>query len=255
MAFMVLRSLRNRVIEGIASEFSQLMKSISYLGPLRSYPARHYIVQGGTPSSVGKGGEFTPQMLYNREATLTKEVNRWFANFEIPYQLTVNALEDEVTGAIIVMSLKDGRTKVTVAPSDVGFGIGQLLPILVEGLVAKNRIICVEQPEIHLHPRLQGHLADFLIDTAGLKAPRDTRSPTGNQWIIETHSESLILRIQKRIRSGELKPEEVSVLYVQPSEEGSQILDLRLDDDGDFMDPWPDGFFEERFDDIFGTKP
>ena len=151
------------------------------------------------------------------------------------------------------MSLKDRRTKVTVAPSDVGFGIGQLLPILVEGLVAERRIVCVEQPEIHLHPRLQAHLADFLIDTAGADAPNDRRHTNANQWIVETHSEALILRVQKHIRAGKLKADNVSVLYVEPGPEGSTIRQLRLDDDGEFMDTWPNGFFEERFDDIFGS--
>jgi predicted ATPase len=233
------RSPRHRLIEGVARQFSRLFESMSYLGPLRSSPERHYIAHGGTPSSVGKRGEFTPQMLFMRKRELQERVNDWFSRFDIPYHLEVRPLEDEVTGAIIVMLLKDKRTKVSVAPSDVGFGIGQLLPILVEGLFAKDRIICVEQPEIHLHPRLQAHLADFFIATSGGTAQDKRRSRFSNQWIIETHSESLILRVQKHIRSGALSSKHVSVLYVDPSQEGSQIRQLRLDSDGEFLDPWP----------------
>jgi len=255
----LLRSARYRVVEGIAREFKLLVSSLAYLGPLRSYPERHYVVHGGTPASVGKRGEYTPQMLYRRKKALTQQVNDWFKRFDIPYQLTVKELEDEVTGAIIVMSLEDRRSKVTVAPSDVGFGIGQLLPILVEGLIAQGRIICVEQPEIHLHPRLQAHLADFFISTSGADSPDDRRRASANQWIVETHSEALMLRIQKRIRqqvrAGKLRADNVSVLYVEPGPGGSTIRRLRLDEDGEFLDPWPNGFFEERFDDMFGAAP
>ena len=68
------------------------------------------------------------------------------------------------------------------------------------------------------------------------------------QWIVETHSELLILRLQRRIREGKIKPEDVSVLYVDPNEEsveGSVIKVLRLGEDSYFKDPWPDGFFAE----------
>jgi predicted ATPase len=75
------------------------------------------------------------------------------------------------------MTLTDTRTRVLVSPSDVGFGIGQLLPIIVEGVIAQGRVICVEQPEIHLHPRLQAHVADFLIATAGLTPPEARKIP------------------------------------------------------------------------------
>lgn len=194
-------------------------------------------------------------MLYRRKKALTGEVNDWFKRFDIPYHLSIKELEDEITGAIIVMSLEDQRTNVTVAPSDVGFGIGQLLPILVEGLVADDRIICVEQPEIHLHPRLQANLADFFIETAGVAMRDENRRTNANQWIVETHSEALILRIQKHVRAGKLKADSVSVLYVEPGAQGSTISQLRLDDDGEFIDSWPHGFFEERFDDLFGATP
>jgi predicted ATPase len=249
-----LRSYRYRVVEGIAREFTQLIASLAYLGPLRSHPERHYVISGGTPASVGKRGEFTPQMLHRRKNVLTPQVNRWFARFGIPYRLETKELEDEVTGSIVVMSLEDQQTRVTVAPSDVGFGIGQLLPILVEGLVAEGRVICVEQPEIHLHPRLQAHLADFFVATSATDRPDDKRPAAANQWIVETHSEALMLRIQKHIRMRKLAANNVSVLYVSPGPEGSSIRQLRLDDDGEFIDPWPHGFFEERFDDLFGPS-
>ncbi len=133
---------------------------------------------------------------------------------------------------------------------DVGFGVGQVFPILIEGLASEARVICVEQPEIHLHPRLQANLADFFIETSaahsGPEASPSKPATKPRQWILETHSEAMILRIQRRIRDGSLDPKDVSVLYVQnDGGDSSTAQRLRLDEEGRFLDEWPDGFFDE----------
>ena len=176
--------------------------------------------------------------------------NEIFIQFEIPYSFNIKPINEKNIGEYIILELLDKRTNVPVSLTDVGFGIGQLIPILVEGLAISRRltkIICVEQPEIHLHPRLQASLADFFIESSRLNQRR------GTQWFIETHSEALILRIQRRIREGLISPKDVSVLYVETcGEMGSQIKELRLDTDGQFIDLWPDGFFVEGLNDILG---
>jgi len=147
-----------------------------------------------------------------------------------------------------------------------GFGVSQILPILMKGrqdLYAQQRkTILVEQPELHIHPKLQAELADFFLASSGLVDDDPGNPPddegladffrSHHQWIIETHSEALVLRLQRRIREGKVKPEDVSILYVRPTgERGSEILQLRLDDDGEFLDEWPDGFFEESYREMF----
>jgi predicted ATPase len=98
-----------------------------------------------------------------------------------------------------------------------------------------------------LHPKLQANLADFFIDT--------TTRNNKLRWILETHSESLILRIQRRIKEGRIKPEDISINYVNSIKGGHSVIkELRLDSDGDFIDEWPDGFFEESFNERFITK-
>ena len=173
---------------------------------------------------------------------------------DIPYELTLEEVGDEVFGDIAKIKIKDLKSKVDLAITDVGFGIGQVLPILIEGALALNRnsssirrntthSICVEQPEIHLHPKLQANLADFFISTA---------AKGRCQWIVETHSEAIMLRIQRRIREGKIKSEDVSVVFVDPQNRGgSSIINIRLDELGNFIDEWPGGFFEERFMEMF----
>jgi hypothetical protein len=63
-----------------------------------------------------------------------------------------------------------------------------------------------------------------------------------------------MLRLQRRIREGELSPDELAVLYVDWDEVGgcASVAHLPLDAAGEFTVPWPRGFFAERFDEIFG---
>ena len=223
------------------------LRAITYLGPLRSYPERLYMVWSGDrlSSSAGLQGEFLPHILYHN-SRIREEVNAWLESFEIPYRLGVSEFGDaELAGKYVTITLVDKRTETPVTLADVGFGINQLLPIIIEGIASEpDAIICVEQPEIHLHPRLQANIADLMIETS--------HQPM-KQWIVETHSELLILRLQRRIRQGKLKPSDVSVLYVDPNDtdgQGSIIKKLELDENGDFLDEWPDGFFDEGFNEL-----
>ena len=240
--------------ENIPPSYQRHLRSVNYLGPLRSEPQRLYRRSNESDSLAGitgSQGEFSASVLYGGSLVGTtlqwivkEDVNRWFEQFEIPYQLDVIPFgEASITGEYITIALHDKHTNTQVTLADVGYGINQLLPVIIEGIASQEgSIICVEQPEIHLHPRLQANIADLMIDTIN-----DKRG--GNkQWIVETHSELLILRLQRRIREGKIKPEDISVLYVDPNDEsteGSAIKVLRLGEDSYFKDPWPDGFFDD----------
>lgn len=146
--------------------------------------------------------------------------------------------------------LLDKRTNTEVSHRDVGIGISQVLPVLVNAYAHRNRTIAMEQPEIHLHPALQAELGDVFIESA--------LGERKNRFVLETHSEHLILRILRRIREGKtesgviIKPEDVAVLYVLPTEKGSYVKHLEISETGQFLDGWPGGFFPERVKEIFG---
>ena len=236
-------------LKTIPHSFNDKLTAVRYLGPLRSYPERLYKVPGVDSYFSGLRGEFFHNRLYYQPG-LIHLVNEWFNRFHIPYELEVRRVGDmAVSGEHIAVVLVDRKSKTPVTLPDVGFGVNQILPVIVEGVDfftgREGRILCVEQPEIHLHPRLQANLADLMIE--------NIRGQGEKQWIVETHSELLILRLQRRIREGMLDPSEVSVLYVDPNAqgvEGSSITQLRMNDHGDFMDDWPDGFFEEGFSEL-----
>ncbi|MYC06243.1 MAG: DUF3696 domain-containing protein [Chloroflexi bacterium] len=236
----------NRLTIPLMADYRYNMDRITYLGPLRSYPERLYTVSGGGRESTGIRGEFTPHILHYNPSNVVGSVNEWFKKFRISYELDTSPLgSPELAGEHITIALKDEHTKTRVTLADVGFGINQLLPVIIEGIASpEDSIICVEQPEIHIHPRLQAHLADLMIDTIADEPVKR------KQWIVETHSELLILRLQRRIREGEINSEDVSVLYVNPGQNGSTIEVLRLDEEGDFIDAWPHGFFDEGFNEL-----
>jgi predicted ATPase len=151
------------------------------------------------------------------------------------------------------LQLIDKRTETPVSHRDVGIGVSQVLPVLVAAFAGQREMWAIEQPEIHLHPALQAELADIFIDSA--------LGERKNTFLLETHSEHLILRVMRRMRDtvrGQRKdappvsPEDVAVLFVEPTTKGSVVHELRLKPDGSLLDPWPGGFFEESFSEIFG---
>ena len=214
----------------------QTLEALFPMGPFRSLPVRYYIPTGTNPWNVGSWGQLLPDLLFRR-SDLVSETNRWLKRLEIDYMLKVKLVGND-PGDPFALRLIDTRREelVSVALPDVGFGISQLLPFVVQSLVPGKEIISIEQPEVHVHPRLQADLGELLAECI-------TR---GKQFIIETHSEHLILRLQRLVREKEIKPEDVSVIYVSRGPEGAKSQRLRLDEEGDFIDEWPDGFFPER---------
>ena len=105
-------------------------------------------------------------------------------------------------------------------------------------LLPSGQIITIEQPEVHVHPRLQADLGDLLAEAIG--------EPRWHRFIVETHSEHLVLRVQKLVRGKVLRPSDVSIIYVSRGPDGARAEKLRLGEDGDFIDEWPGGFFPER---------
>lgn len=157
-----------------------------------------------------------------------------------------DALEDLV--------LVDKRSSILVSPRDVGVGVSQVLPVLVSAYGEDEALVAIEQPEIHLHPALQAELGDVFLESA--------LGGRNNRFLIETHSEHLLLRIMRRMRQtfdGEplpnelppVRPEDVAVLFVEPDGSQSLVREMPLNERGDLVKAWPGGFFDEAMGEIF----
>jgi len=224
--------------EQLSLAFKSTLDNLVYLGPLREYPERHYIFSGTVAREVGKSGKMLPDLLFSTP-DLVDETNRWLGEFSVGYSLEVDRHPD--TEDVFALRFIDNRTQTKVSMLDVGFGISQVLPVIVQSMLASRNLILIEQPEIHLHPRLQADLGSLFAQSIRRQ----------NQFIVETHSEHLILRLQRLLRKGEIHASDISVIYVTKEHYGSQCHVLRLDRDGDFIDEWPEGFFEESYKEMF----
>lgn len=150
----------------------------------------------------------------------------------------------------IDITLFDINKKTPVSHRDVGIGVSQVLPVLVQAYASKNALVAMEQPEIHLHPALQADLGDVFIESA--------LGEQQNRFVLETHSEHLILRILRRIRESAkqeyptITASDVAVLYVEPSPDGAEVFEMEISEDGQIVSQWPGGFFPERMKEMFG---
>jgi predicted ATPase len=159
-------------------------------------------------------------------------------------------LEQMPTESQLVLVSEGG--KIDLLPSDIGIGIAQLLPVVVVAVADQNRFAMIEQPELHVHPKIQAELGDLFIEKSVDRS---------HSFLIETHSEHLILRLLRRIREttsgelpqghGDLTPDDVAVYFLQKEKDAGQASLLRIDETGEFVDPWPQGFFEERAKELF----
>lgn len=271
----------------------QWLASLHYLGPLRTYPDRgwaltdqrdaHWLAGGGEAwdalkkskdvrdsvnqflADNGSGYAVQPREYIEQERATDaaqEHVEKIFQElgtddrpeFDDPRDKPINlrsAGADQLTDVVIY----DLRNRIPVSPRDIGVGISQVVPVLAMAYGLKGKTILIEQPEIHVHPKLQAELGDVFLRTALLE------NLMRNRYVIETHSEHLILRILRRIRqttAGELegnlpavRPEDVCVIYAEPTKEGTKLHRLRITPDGDFADRWPHGFFAERSAELF----
>ena len=222
--------------ESISQEFAGLR----YIGPLREQPRRMYLSTGETPREVGVAGELGPAVLWSTSEAKqfdSKNLSEWCSRMGLALEIKLA----RVPGGYFRILIVDLHTGVVVNLPDVGVGTSQLLPILIQGLIAPaGATFLLEQPEIHLHPKAQADLADFLIEV--------TRRDVG--VIVETHSEHLINRLQRRIAEEVLDPKSVALYYVKPSAEGSTLKPVQINEYGQIPTA-PEGFFEEGFEETF----
>lgn len=182
-----------------------------------------------------------------------EDARAFFQDPEEATDVLLRSVDGSDIDRIRELVLVDQRTNTVVTHRDVGIGISQVLPVLVMAYGSRGKLLAMEQPEIHLHPALQAELGDVFIEAA--------LGERKNTFILETHSEHLILRLMRRMRETyqhketgipPVTPADVSVLYVEPDGTRSIVREMPLNELGELVKSWPGGFFEEGLREQFG---
>ncbi len=242
-----------------ALEIERSLETLSYLGPLREHPRRVYGWSGNTPGDVGPKGEYTIAAILAAKAegrTLNRGYKQHMSRFD---EFVAKWLEDlGVIESFAVERTAEGRkdfeVKVKtrgglteVALPDVGFGVSQVLPALVQAFYCpEGSTVWMEQPEIHLHPQVQAELADVFI--SAVQAYENGR-PRNVQLIVETHSEHFLNRLQRRIAERKIEHKEVAIYFAKASPKGADLEELEVNEYGDITN-WPENFFGDEMGDI-----
>lgn len=243
------------ILRGIRRAISSSLEQIDYLGPLRSSPQRFYYVAGQSPRTPERGKNFVRNLVKTGSSSLNT-INAWLNTSGVPYHLQLQPLDSRKTlYELRLQEISDERsTKISANIREVGFGITQMLPIITQAVLAQpGDTLIIEQPELHLHPRAQTELGNLFIALA----QKDVNC------VIETHSEHLLLRLQKQVAkttTGQvdealpgqmLLPSQVGVYFVNRKEK-STASRIEIGPYGDLLST-PDGFEDFFSDDMLET--
>ncbi len=239
----------------------ELFHSLFYLGPLRRKAERLYSWTGTAPESVGYEGEDTIGALL---AAKTRKIKISGQKEDTPFEqviaealkkmglierFKVNRLSEQRQEYDVKVCTNSSNDWVDLP--DVGFGISQVLPVLVQCFYAPaNSIIIMEQPEIHLHPSAQAALADVLIDVINSS---EKGKPRNIQLIVETHSEHFLRRLQRRIAEDKISQQNVAAYFANASQTPIKLEALQIDELGNILN-WPENFFGDEMDDIIAQS-
>ena len=233
----------------------QFGSRLFYLGPLRSYPERQYTWQGSRPTDVGQSGERAVDAILAsrgrgrtntrklnsrgraiRRITVEEHVAGWLKDLDLISDFDVKQISPDAD--IYRVEVKRSRDSTPVLLTDVGFGVSQILPVLVLlAYVDEGSTVLLEQPEIHLHPAVQAGLADIIVEVATVRKV---------QVLIESHSEHLLRRLQRRVAEQTLTPDQVALYFCENTGAESEIKPLDLNVLGEITN-WPPDFFGDPF--------
>ena len=221
------------------SEFNP--SNIRHVSPVRAYPKRYYILNEGFDNGhfdTTDNDSLVLNLKDNNEIVI--QVNKWLKKFGLSIKL--EKLNE------IIQAIRVNQNDIDLHLVDIGFGVSQILPVIIQSLLAKSgSVILIEQPEIHIHPKMQSELADFFISLAKEKNKR---------FIIETHSEAFLKRLRRRMAEHSknlpysISPQDVSIHYIERDEKlsgNSVVVDKEISASGDFE--WPKEFMANDVED------
>lgn len=242
-----------------ALQTERMLEQLYFLGPLRQPPRRSYQWSGDTLPDVGALGQYAIPALLAATAQQRKLnrghkqrvfrfdqfIARWLADLGVIDSFTVRAVAQGRKEYEVLVKTHPKSHEVRL--TDVGFGVSQVLPALVQAFYAPpGSTVWMEQPEIHLHPMAQSNLADVFISAV---RSYENSAPRNMQLIVETHSEHFLTRLQRRVAEQVIDAENVAIYCVNRKGAAADMEALRLNMFGE-IENWPDNFFGDEMGEI-----
>jgi energy-coupling factor transporter ATP-binding protein EcfA2 len=249
----LLKSMFGSVVEMLTAPGEQNLHTDPIAGsvhipPLRSRPSKPFLL---TKEGLAQAGVRDWPCADKRAMDA---INQWLRSLDrsdTGYELTYDLVPNKDVSAVRFTGARDMKRNVVLQLNELGAGFSQLIPVLLACYQHDESLITIEQPELHLHPALQAELGDVFISEALGRNPDEMAA---NQFIIETHSEHILLRILRRIREASIgketgkppiTPDDVAVLYVENRGDHSVVYEMPVNHQGELVRDWPGGFFEE----------
>ncbi len=233
------------------------LQDIYYLGPLREPPQRLYMWSGEIPEHVGWRGEHAGDaILAARDRSISpgyrkpyrpfeKVIARWLKEMGLINEFAVSRVAPGRQDYEVMIRTSSANERVNV--TDVGFGVSQVLPVLVQSYYSPpNSTVIMEQPELHLHPSVQACLADVFIEVV---QSREGGADRRIQLLVESHSEHFLRRLQRRIAEERISASDAAVYFCEAHRTGLTIQALDLDTYGNIKN-WPEDFFGDEVGDL-----
>lgn len=239
------RDITLLVLKEMRSVLSLFLKNIYHIGPNRVSPELDRFYSADTEvERVDSMGTNTRFILAERkamkigESTLKEQVNYWVQKMGLAQEVSSdkNNESKKYTTSVKV------NCQLRVDLCNTGFGNSQILPIIVQGLLApKGSILIVEDPEVHMHPAVQAAMTDFFI----------AMTKEGKNVIIETHSDHIVTRIRRRVSENPEIRECIHICFVENTDGHSEYVNLTLDDKATFTayPMLPKGFLDSQDED------
>jgi predicted ATPase len=220
--------------------FTNFFTRLRYVGPLRM-PSAEMPYSGEEPESVGSDARYLIPFLISRP-DVQGRIGEWLRQRGLAAGVEVReTAKGSGRWAAYILEKKKGRR---VNLTNTGFGYSQLVPVLAEIYGApRGSLILIEQPELHLNPRLAVWMGDVLLSAA----------KEGKAVLVETHSEHVVLRVRRRIAEGVLPADQLALYFASRSLEKSKsyLTHIALSESGQPLEEWPEGFWGEDYDEAF----
>ena len=245
--------LSDELFSPLSSAFEELFAHVHPLGPTRVHPKRHYHWEGTDPDSVGQSGEYMIDSILNarvdqqttpykgQNVPIEERVSWWLREMDLAYSFSIKRSSAGTDRDYDVL-IQKGPDSAEVTLADMGYGLAQFLPVLVHCYyAAEDSTLILEQPGMHLHPKVQSQLADLLIEVV---------TERKLQILVESHSEHLLNRLQRRIAEEKISADQTALYFCRNDAGVSNIEQLKVDEFGNIAN-WPKNFFGNEMEDLF----